>query len=69
MVKALGEVIKKVCPSVARMTASAAIMPLAPARLSMTTGLPRASESFWPIKRAAMSMLPPADCDTINLTD
>jgi hypothetical protein len=24
---------------------------------------------FWPIKRAAMSMLPPADCDTINLID
>jgi hypothetical protein len=34
----------------------------------MTTALPRASDSFCASKRAAMSMLPPADWDTTNFT-
>src|SRR5256885_11856821 len=43
-------------------------MPLAPGRLSMMNGRPSDSPSFWPIMRAAMSMLPPADCETMKRT-
>jgi hypothetical protein len=44
-------------------------MPLAPARLSTTTGWPRLSESFCPVIRAMMSFDPPGAKGTISLTD
>ena len=43
-------------------------MPPAPGRLSMTTCWPQASVSFWPMKRARMSVLPPGVNGTISLT-
>src|SRR3990167_2224192 len=48
------------CPSVLRATASEAMMPLAPARDSTTTGLPRAWPSLSASRRATRSELPPA---------
>jgi hypothetical protein len=45
-------------------TRSVPMMPVAPARLSMTTGWPQASVSFWPMRRAARSIAPPGEAGT-----
>src|SRR6266852_4470407 len=47
-------------------TALAPIMPLAPARLSITTACLNASVSFGPIRRARMSVVPPGGKFTIK---
>ena len=48
-------------------TRSPPMVPVAPGRLSMMTGTPRRSESFWPTMRATVSVGPPGAFGTISL--
>src|SRR5712672_2669736 len=48
-------------------TRSVPMIPFAPDRLSMMTGLPKDSESFWVITRPKMSAGPPAGNGTTSL--
>ena len=54
--------IMMVWPSGADLDHSAApMLPDAPGRFSTTTGCPQASDNFWPITRARMSLVPPPE--------